>query len=417
MSEQTIICPNCGTNIPVSKVLTEQIEADFRKTYETKAKEREIELQTQYDKKFSEEINLAIKQQQRDLDSRLEEEKSKLEKQIQKDIEINFAEEIANLKKELRDKEKEAQELKKKQDDIEKRQKLVEAREKSINSEIEKKVSLALKKAEIETEKRIASEHHNRELILEKKLSDAKRKATELKLKLDQSSQQAQGEVIELDVEKTLKKVFPEDKIARIAKGKLGADILQKVYSSGKYCGMIIWESKNTKTWSKNWLSKLRNDQRRSKAELAVLVSRALPKNVSNFAQVDGVWVSDFSLIQGVATALRNNLAEIALLKLSTKGKNEKKELLYEYVTSTEFKLRVEGIVEAFRTMQDDLNKERQLMEKHWAKRGIHLQIVLENVSGMYGDMQGIAGKFLPKIKRLELPAPIKREKQKRSTR
>jgi len=242
---------------------------------------------------------------------------------------------------------------------------------------------------------------------LQKKLSDARRQATDLKRKLEQSSQQAQGEVAELELEKILERAFPNDEIRPIGKGKAGADVLQKVCApGGRYCGAIIWESKNTQNWSKAWLGKLRNDQRRAKAELAVLVSLALPKDVRHFAQVDGVWVTEFSLALGLATALRTNLIQIAGLKQSSEGKHEKMELLYEYLSSTEFRHRIEAIVEAFRSMQDDLDKERETMERQWAKRGKQIELVVQNVSGMYGDMQAIAGQSLPKIRRLELPAP-----------
>jgi hypothetical protein len=53
--------------------------------------------------------------------------------------------------------------------------------------------------------------------------------------------------------------------------------------------------------------------------------------------------------------------------------------------------------------MRDDLQKEKQFVEKSWAKREKQLEIVQQNVSGMVGDFQGIAPAF-PKIKRLELP-------------
>ncbi len=406
MPEQTIICPNCGKRIPVSEALTHQIEAELRRNFESKAKEREKKFQADFEKKLSTEIERAEKRARIDLERKLAEEKSRLEKQIQKNAEEKYADEMAGLKKELRDKEKQATGLRKQQADVQRVQKQLEAREKTIETEIERKVEKALRKAESETEKRIEAEYRNRELQLEMKLSDARRQASELKRKLEQSSQQAQGEVLEIELEKVLKRAFPEDKIEPIAKGKSGADILQKVYNAGQCCGMIVWESKNTRNWSKTWLGKLRTDQRRAKAELAVLVSTALPKDVSHFAQVDGVWVTEFSLIPGVATALRINLIQVALLKRSSNSKHEKMELLYQYLSSTEFKHRIEGIVEAFRSMQDDLNKERQTMERQWAKREKLIQLVVENISGMYGDMQGIVGQALPKIRRLELPAP-----------
>jgi hypothetical protein len=404
MAEQTIVCPNCKKRIPVSEVLTHQIEADLRKDFESQNKVREKALQESFDKKLSVEITRTQKQAQAELDKQLKEEKSRLEKQLQKKAEEKFSDELAGLKKELKDKERQAADLKKQQADVQKLQNQLASREKSIEAEIKKKVEMASRKAESETEKRIELEHRTRELQLEKKLSDAKRQASELKRKLEQSSQQSQGEVIEIELEKVLKRAFPEDKIEPVAKGKSGADVLHRVYNAGQYCGTIIWESKNTQNWSKAWLGKLRTDQRRAKAELAVLVSMTLPKDVLHFAQVDGVWVTEFPLILGVATALRINLAQAALMKQSSKGKHEKMELLYEYLSSTEFKHRIEGIVESFRSMQDDLDKERQTTERQWAKREKQIQLVVQNVAGMYGDMQGIVGQSLPKIRRLELP-------------
>jgi hypothetical protein len=436
MAEQTVICPNCGKRIPISKALTSQIEADLRKAFDAEAAKREKETQAAFEKKLATETTRLEKQARKDaeraasaelskiqrelseaqkhekaaqasFERKLAVEKARLEKQTRKDVEEEISAEMAELQEQLREKDKQVADVQKQQAQVQKLQTQLNAREKAIETEIARKVEKASRKVEEEISARIEEEHYKHDLELEKKLSDAKRQAVELKRKLEQGSQQTQGEVIELELGKNLKKTFPDDKIVPIAKGKAGADVLQKVYASnGQYCGAIIWESKNTQNWSKAWLTKLRTDQRREKVELAVLVSVALPKDVSHFAQVDGVWVTEFPLAMGVATALRINLMQAAVLKQSSKGKNEKMELLYEYLSGTEFKQRVEAIVEAFNSMQDDLEKERQTMEKQWAKREKHLQLVIENISGMYGDMQVIAGQSLPKIRRLELAAP-----------
>lgn len=395
MAEQTIVCPNCGKHIPVSKALTHQIETELRETFEAEAEKREREAQKRE------------KAAQASFERRLADEKSRLEKQARKAAEAEISAEMTELQKQLSEKNKQVSEVQKQQAEVQKLQNQLAARERAIEIEIARKVEKASRKAEEEAAERVEAEYRTRELELQKKLNDAKRQATDLKRKLEQSSQQAQGEVIELELEKVLEKAFPDDEIEPIAKGKAGADVLQKVYApGGQYCGAIIWESKNTRNWSKAWLCKLRTDQRRAKAELAVLVSMALPKDVRYFAQVDGVWITEFSLALGLATALRTNLIQVAVLKQSSKGKHEKMELMYEYLSSTEFKHRIEGIVEAFRSMQDDLDKERETTERHWAKREKQIQLVVQNVSGMYGDMQAIAGQSLPKIRRLELPSP-----------
>lgn len=436
MAEQTIVCPHCGKRIPVSKALTHQIETELRETFEAKAEKIEREAQATFDKKLAAETARLEKQVRKEAEQaasaevskiqrelaesqkrekaaqasferRLAEEKSCLEKQARKAAEEEISAEMTELQKQLKEKDKQVAEVQKQRAEVQKLQNQLTTREKTIETEISRKVEKALRKAKEETAERIEAEYRSRELELLKKLSDAKRQATDLRRKLDQSSQQAQGEVIELELEKVLKKAFPYDEIEPIGKGKAGADVLQKIYvSGGQYCGAIIWESKNTQNWSKAWLGKLRTDQRRAKAELAVLVSVALPKDVQHFAQVDGVWVTEFSLALGLATALRTNLIQVAVLKQSSKGKHEKMELLYEYLSSTEFRHRIEAIVESFRSMQDDLDKERETTERQWSKREKQIQLVVQNVSGMYGDMQAIAGQSLPKIRRLELPAP-----------
>jgi hypothetical protein len=169
---------------------------------------------------------------------------------------------------------------------------------------------------------------------------------------------------------------------------------------------LLTWESKNTKAWSDSWLGKLKDDQRVMKAEIAVLASMVLPKGVAHFANIDGVWVTDFSTVIGVASALRVNLIQIAMIRIAAEGKSEKMEMLYSYLSGTEFRQKVEAIVESFVSMKEDLEREKRAMETTWSKRDKQIQKVIQNVARMYGDMQGIIGATLPKIEHLELPAP-----------
>jgi len=436
MAEQTVICPHCGKKIPLSKALTEQIEADLREAFEAEAEEREEAAKAAFERRLASETTRLEKQiekqakleaseeltglrkeiadaQRREkatqagFERRLADEKARLEKQARKAAEESFSTELADLRKQIKDKEKQAAEVEERRAELQRLQHQLAVREKGIETEIQRRTDKVRRKVEDEVAARIEEEYHNRELERQKKLSDARKQVTELKRKLEQSSQQLQGEVVELELEEILARTFPDDEIEPIGKGKSGGDVLQKVCSpSGQYCGTIVWESKNTRAWSNGWLPKLRSDQRRVKAELAVLVSTARPKDGLRFTHIDGIWITEFPLVIGVATALRANLIQVALMRLSSKGKHEKMELLYQYLSSTEFKQRVEAIVEAFRSMQDDLEKERRTTEKNWAKREKQLQMVIQNVSGMYGEFQAIAGPSLPKIRRLELVAP-----------
>jgi hypothetical protein len=172
----------------------------------------------------------------------------------------------------------------------------------------------------------------------------------------------------------------------------------------GQPCGGILWESKRTKNWSDGWLPKLREDQRNAKADIALIISSALPKGVTNFDLVDGVWVADIRCAMPVATVLRHSLIELAGARKSAEGQQTKMELVYQYLTGPRFRQRVEAIIERFRAMEDDLSRERTLMTKQWSKRAAHIQGVIEATFGMYGDLQGIAGSALREIESLEMP-------------
>jgi hypothetical protein len=172
----------------------------------------------------------------------------------------------------------------------------------------------------------------------------------------------------------------------------------------GQVCGAILWETKRTKNWAESWLAKLRADQRAACAEIAILVSTALPKGVETFGYVDGIWVTDFRHVLPLAVALRQSLIEIAAIRQAHDGQNTKMELVYQYLTGPKFRHRVEAIVEKFSEMQADLDKERKVMTRLWAKRETQIQGVIQSTVGMYGDLQGIAGRALQEIDGLELP-------------
>lgn len=224
------------------------------------------------------------------------------------------------------------------------------------------------------------------------------------KTEAEQGSQQLQGEVQELHLESILRAKFPRDNIEPVPKGEYGGDILHRVLGpTGQVCGTILWESKRTKNWSDGWLSKLREDQRAAKAEIAVIVSQALPKNVEIFDLTDGVWITEPRCLVPIAVALRQSLLELAAARQATDGQQTKMEMVYQYLTGPRFRHRVEAIVEKFSDMQADLDKERKMMTRLWAKREEQIRGVVESTAGMYGDLQGIAGKTLQEIEGLDI--------------
>jgi len=185
-----------------------------------------------------------------------------------------------------------------------------------------------------------------------------------------------------------------------------GADVMQRVCSTtGQVCGTIIWESKRVKNWSDGWIEKLKEDQREAKADIAVLVSTVLPRGITGIHQQNGVWIADYTLVIGLATALRHGLMEIAAAKTSMEGRSEKLEMLYDYLSGPQFRQQIEAIVDAFVSMSKDLDQERRAMEKIWAKREKQIEKVVKNTSRMYGSLQGIVGSTLPELKTLELKA------------
>jgi hypothetical protein len=196
---------------------------------------------------------------------------------------------------------------------------------------------------------------------------------------------------------------FPLDQIEPVPKGEFGGDLLQRVVGSqGQPCGTILWEAKRTKNWSDGWLAKLREDQRAAKAEVALLVSHALPKEVTSFDLREGVWVTDVQCAIPVAISLRQSLIDLAAVRQANSGQHGKMEIMYQYLTGPAFQHRVQAIVEKFVDMQSDLEKERRAMTRLWAKRETQIRGVLESTAGMVGDLQGIAGKSLREIEGLD---------------
>jgi hypothetical protein len=227
-----------------------------------------------------------------------------------------------------------------------------------------------------------------------------------LKRRAEQGSQQLQGEVQELQLETLLRSKFPHDTIEPVPKGEHGGDVLQRVISPlGQASGTILWESKRTKNWSDGWLAKLRDDQRTAKAEVAIIISQVLPKGIQTFDFVEGVWIAQPQAALPVAVAMRQSLMEIATARQASEGQQTKAELLYQYLTGPRFRQRVQAIVEAFSSMKEDLDKEKKAILKQWAKREEQIERVMQSTVGMYGDLQGIAGKTIQEIKGLDLNA------------
>ncbi|MBU4350744.1 DUF2130 domain-containing protein [Patescibacteria group bacterium] len=318
------------------------------------------------------------------------------------EVEKDKATERKMLEEQLTEKESKLREATEKELVLRKEKNKLEEDKRNFELEKQRQLDEERKKITEDANKKANEEQQYVIAQLKKQLSDATKAKDDLARKLEQGSQQTQGEVLELELEKILKAEFPYDEILPVPKGVSGVDIIQKVLNrSGHSCGQIVWESKKTKGWNEGWIQKLKDDQRAIKAELAVIVSVVLPEDVKGFALRDNVWVCDIKLAVALATALRMNLESVTREKAMSVGKNEKMEILYAYLTGVEFKQRVEAIVEAFSSMDEGLKKERIAYEKIWSEREKQLKKVIGNTVGMYGDLSGLV--TLPQIKRLEL--------------
>jgi hypothetical protein len=245
-----------------------------------------------------------------------------------------------------------------------------------------------------------------REAEHQKQMGDVLRQLEEARRKAEQGSQQTQGEVLELDLEAALRRCFGGDGITAVGKGVNGGDILHLVRGDlGEDCGTIAWESKRTKAWSDGWIQKLKDDRLAAKATMAVLVTKAMPKDAATFECREGVWVTPPELAVPLAAALRQTMIETAAVRRSVEGRQDKMEAVYAYLSGPEFKARVSTIVETFAAMRSDLEAEKRAMQKIWAKRDKQIERVMSNTAGLHGDLAGIIGRPLPAIELLDLPA------------
>jgi hypothetical protein len=241
----------------------------------------------------------------------------------------------------------------------------------------------------------------------DRQLADAWQKVREAEAKMQQGLPQAQSEAPELELEEILRDAFRDDEISEMEKGPNGAEIVEKVVDRrGRCCGTILWETKNGK-WQKAWLAKLRNDQREFKAELAVLVTAQPPGNIKTFAHREGIWIVHQHFARDLASLLRFSLIMVFAERANQAGKDEKMEILYGYLTSIEFQHRIQAIVEGFSSLLAGIEQEKRQFMVKWAQQEKELRQIIDNTTGMYGDMQAVTGCSLPSIAALEMPEII----------
>lgn len=362
----TIKCKYCGKEIEISEALRHDFDEQFRIEEREKGKKEALD-----------EIDLKVK------------DKENENKELN-DRNKELGNQILELTKSMRD-------LKNQNDvrDIETQKKIIEASQKAQ----EEGAKFEKEKSGLEIEE------------YKKKLADMEKALADAQAKGKQGSQQLQGEVLELDLESKLRNAFKFDDITPIGKGEEGGDIIQTVKNqAGKIAGTILWETKRAK-WSPSWLPKLREDGRKFDATLVVLVSVNLPKEISNFQVVEGVIITSNPYALSLAGILRRNVISIASAKYTAENKDEKLESMYQYLQSEAFRNRFEAFAEGIIEMQNDLLTEQRSLKRSWRKRETQINMTINNMSKMYGELQGIMGSSLPDIKILSLPGGDEDEK------
>lgn len=407
-----IKCNKCGNDIEIDidGILKMRVEEEVKSIRENDDKKIRDEVKRELNKEASDFIK------KREADFLLQEEKMKIE--LEKDR-LKMAEELKNLNKknnleeELEKKRKEEEFLKEKEIlelalkkerersersekielELRKERELMESERRVFEIEKQRKMDEERGKIRAEAEKSTQDIYEKKLREKEEALNSVNRQLIEAQRKANQGSQQTQGEVLELQLEDFLKQNFPYDVIEAVPKGVNGADIIERVFSNSmKECGSIVWEIKSTKNFTEGWVQKLKEDMRSVNGEIAVLVTEAMPKDIVNFGYRDGIWICNKESVMGIASALRIQIIEVALAKASLVGKNEKLEILYKYLSGTEFKHKVETMVENFKMMKEDLDKEKRMMNKMWASREKQIEQVVISTATMHGDLQGLLG-------------------------
>ena len=339
--------------------------------------------------------------------SQVKNEKAALEKELKTKIEGEQSERIELIEKELQEKSEQVKELYRTKVEIEK----IKREKNELKGNLEAENAVILNQQIAEEKDRIRkSEQIKNELVvkeLQKQLEDQKKLTEEMTRKQEQGSMQLQGEVQELGIEEWLSDNFPLDTITEIKKGERGADCLQVVHTRTKQnCGTIYYESKRTKEFQNNWLEKFRDDIREKGANIGVLVTGVFPRGMERMGLVDGIWVCSYDEFKGLCVVLRESIIQLSSVVSAQENKGEKMVMLYDFLTSNEFRLQVEAIVEGFTQMQTDLNSEKRSIMGHWKKREKQIQKVLLNTNHMYNSIKGIAGSAIQPIKILELSEP-----------
>jgi len=377
----TIKCPKCGNEFEPNESIREQIKKELNQ----KA--------TEWQKRKDEEYQIKMEEERKRMQQHLEEN-------IRRSISSDYEGQLRLLSQTNKDNEEKLKEARQQQLELFKKEQELKNREAELELSVQKKLQLERERLSVEIrkleEQRIATietEYRLRMKEMEEKLEAQRKLAEEMRRKAEQGSMQLQGEVQELALQEMLQSTFPFDLVLEVGKGVRGADCIQIVRSNfGQECGKIIYESKRTNAFANEWIEKLKADMRSQGAEIAVLVTRVMPRDMDCFGIKDGVWICDFSEVKALASVLREGVIRVFNTVKSNENKGDKMHLLYGYFTSSEFAEQWKAIREGFLAMKLSIQRERDAMERLWKAREKQLEKVLLSAAHIRGSVEGIAG-------------------------
>ncbi|MEO6313956.1 MAG: DUF2130 domain-containing protein [Chitinophagaceae bacterium] len=394
-----IKCPQCGHQFPMEEAVAEEYKKDLRDQMQAYKKQKDNELA----KKETEYATLASKKEL-EFSQKLQQEKlelqQSLETSLRKSILTDFENKLRVLEQNNHDNEEKLKLSRQKELEFLQKEQLLKNREAELEISVHKKLqeergklSEELRKHEEQKTAAKDNEHQLRVKELEKQLDDQKKLAEEMRRKAEQGSMQLQGEAQELALEAMLQAAFPFDLISEVGKGVKGADCIQTVRNNiGQECGKIIYESKRTKDFGGDWIEKLKADMRSLGADVAVIVTQSMPKDMAGFGEKNGVWICQFTEARAMIALLRDGILKVHSASKSQQNRGDKMHLLYDYLTGNEFAEQWKAVREGFMSMKLSIQRERDAMEKLWKAREKQLEKVLLNAAYIRGSIEGIAG-------------------------
>lgn len=370
----TVQCPKCAEVFELSEALAHQVDETVQAQVNRELKNREKQI------------------------------REAARKELESQLTATYQQNIQQLKVDLDTQKAALQKAQKSELDLRKERAALQQEKENFQLELQRALDGEREKVKNEALRQFQESHKLSDAAKQRQIEELHQRIEELQLKATQNSQQIQGEVLEVELERTLVEAFPRDNIIEVPKGQSGGDIIQVVRDdSGREAGRILWETKNTKNWSNQWCRKIKEDAIHSKADVVIILSRVLPEAMTHFGSEDGVWVSSFSCYLPLTCALREHLICVANTRRSNDGLSEKAELLMNYMRSPEFGRRVQAIITGVQEMKEQLDKERRAMERQWCEREKQILRITQHMSGMYGDLQGISGIQLAHVESLSL--------------